>query len=115
MQRFELSLNDTNKLLTREPLLIVRLPILKPCLPNTMRPVRMKPYQDCTFSLCITLELDDDILDLLKLDYLSWLRLPGEVLQIDPPYSTMGETLVEISSHVHYHQMDIELQANDIF
>jgi hypothetical protein len=30
MQRFELSPNDTNKLLTQEPLLIVRLPILKP-------------------------------------------------------------------------------------
>jgi hypothetical protein len=65
--------------------------------------------------LRIPLELDDDVLDLLKLDYLSWLRLPGEVLRIAPPYSTMRETLVEISSHVHYHQMDIELQANDIF
>jgi hypothetical protein len=30
MQRFELFPNDTIKLLTREPLLIVRLPILKP-------------------------------------------------------------------------------------
>jgi hypothetical protein len=35
MQRFELSPNDMIKLLTREPLLIVRLPILKPDLPNT--------------------------------------------------------------------------------
>jgi hypothetical protein len=34
MQRFELSLNDTIKLLTREPLLIVRLSILKPGLPK---------------------------------------------------------------------------------
>jgi hypothetical protein len=115
MQRFELSPNDTIKLLTREPLFIVRLPILKPGFPNTMRPVRKKPYQDYTFSLRIPLELDDDVLDLLKLDYLSWLRLPGEVLRIAPPYSTMEETLVEISSHVHYHQIYIKLQANDIF
>jgi hypothetical protein len=114
MQWFELSPNDTIKLLTREPLLIARLPILKPGLPNTMRPVRKKTYQYYTFALCIPLELDDDVLDLLKLDYLSWLRLPSEVLRIAPPYCTMGETLVEISSHVHYHQMDIELQANDI-
>jgi hypothetical protein len=34
MQRFELSLNNTNKLLTREPLLIVRQSILKPSLPH---------------------------------------------------------------------------------
>jgi hypothetical protein len=115
MQRFELSPNNTNNLLTREPLLIVRLSILKPSLPNTMRPVRKKPYQDHTFALHIPLELDGDDLDLLKLDYLSWLRLLGEVLRIAPPYFTMGETLVEISSHVHYHQMDTELQANDIF
>jgi hypothetical protein len=115
MQRFELSLNDTIRLLTREPVLIVRLPILKPGLPNTMRSVRKKPYQDYSFALRIPHELDDDVLDLLKLDYHSWLRLPDEVLQIAPPYSTMGKTLVEISSHVHFHQMDIELQAYDIF
>jgi hypothetical protein len=115
MQRFELSLNDTIKLLTREPLLIVWLSILKPGLPNTMRPVRKKPYQYHTFALRISLELDGDDLDLLKLDYLSWLCLLSEVLQIAPPYFTMGETLVEISLHVHYHQMDTELQANDIF
>jgi hypothetical protein len=74
MHRFELSPNDTNKLLTREPLLIVRLSILKPGLPNTMRPVRKKPYQDHNFSLRIPIELDGDDLDLLKLDYLSWLH-----------------------------------------
>jgi hypothetical protein len=84
MQRSELSPNDTIRLLTREPLLKVRLPILKPSLPNTMRPVRKKSYQDYTFALRIPLELDDDVLDLLKLDYLSWLRLPGEVLRIAP-------------------------------
>jgi hypothetical protein len=93
IQRFELSLNDTIKLLTREPLLIVRLPILKPGLQKTMRPERKKPYQDRTFALHNPLELDNDDLDLLKLDHLSWMRLLGEVLQIAPLYSTMGETL----------------------
>jgi hypothetical protein len=71
MQRFELYSNDTNKLFTREPLLIVRLLIIKPCLLNTMRPVRKKPYQDHTFSLRIPLELDDDGLDFFKLEHLS--------------------------------------------
>jgi hypothetical protein len=65
--------------------------------------------------LSIPFEQDDDGLDLLKLDHLSWLRLLGEVLRIALPYSTMGETLVEISSNDHYHQMDTELQAYDIF
>ena len=51
MQRFELSTTDTLKL-TWEPLLIVRLAILK-------------PYQYHTFALRIPLELDDDDLDLL--------------------------------------------------
>jgi hypothetical protein len=115
MPRFELSPNDTIRLLTREPLLIVRLSNLKSGLPNTMRPVRKKPYQDHTFALHFSLELDGDDLDLLKLDYLSWLRLLGEVLRIALPYFTMGETLVEIYSHVHYHKMDTKLQANDIF
>jgi hypothetical protein len=80
-----------------------------------MRPVRKKPYQEHTFALSIPLEQDDDGLDLLKLDHLSWLRLLSEVLRIAPPYSTMGETLVEISSYDRYQQMDTELQAYDIF
>jgi hypothetical protein len=88
MQRFELSPNDMIKLLTREPLLTVRLPILKPDLPNSMRPVRKKPYQDHTFALRIPLELDDDGLVSLKLDHLSWLRLLAQaswrLLQILP-------------------------------
>jgi hypothetical protein len=71
MQRFELSPNDTIKLLNREPLLIVLLSILKPGLPSTMRPVRKKSYQKHTFALRIPLELDGDDLNLLKLDYLS--------------------------------------------
>jgi hypothetical protein len=71
MQRFELSLNDTIKLLTREPLLIVQLQILQPGLTtNTMRPVRKKPYKEHTFSLHIPLELDDDDLVSLKLEHL---------------------------------------------
>jgi hypothetical protein len=36
-----------------------------------MRPVRKKPYQEHTFALRIPLELDEDDLDLLKLDHLS--------------------------------------------
>jgi hypothetical protein len=79
-----------------------------------MRPLRKKTYQDHTFALHIPLELDDDGLVSLKLDHLSWLRLLSEVLRI-APHSTMGETLVEISSYDHYHQMDTELQAYDIF
>jgi hypothetical protein len=70
MRRFELSPNDTIRLLTQEPLLIVWLSNLKPGLPNTMRPIRRKPYQDHTFALRIPLELDGDDLDLRKLDYL---------------------------------------------
>jgi hypothetical protein len=69
MQRFELLPNDTIKLFTREPLLIVRLSVLEPGLPSTMRPVEKKPYQDHTFALHIPLELDDDGLDSLKLEH----------------------------------------------
>jgi hypothetical protein len=71
MQRFELSPNDKIKLLSREPLLIVQLSILKPGLPNTMRPGRKKTYQDHTFALCYPLELDDDGLASLKMGNLS--------------------------------------------
>jgi hypothetical protein len=71
MQKFELSSNDKIKLLTREPLLIVWLSILKPSLPNTMRPTIKKPYQDHTFALHIPLELDEDGLDSLKMEHLS--------------------------------------------
>jgi hypothetical protein len=71
MQRFELSPNDMTRLLTREPLLIVWLSILKPGLRNTMRLVRKKPYQDHTFALRIRLDLDGDGLDFLKLKHLS--------------------------------------------
>jgi hypothetical protein len=67
MQIFELSPTDPVRLLTQELLLIVWLSILKPGLPNTMRPVRKKPYQDHTFALPIPLELDDDGPDFVKL------------------------------------------------
>jgi hypothetical protein len=69
MQRFELMPNDPIRLLTREPLLIVRQSVLKPGLASTMRPVRKKPYQAHTFSLHIPIELDDDSLDFLKLEH----------------------------------------------
>jgi hypothetical protein len=36
-----------------------------------MRPVEEKTYQEQTFALSNPLELDDDGLDTLKLDYLS--------------------------------------------
>ena len=58
-----------------------------------MRPVKGKTYQDHTFALSIPLELDDDDIVLLKLEHLSCLCQLGEVLQIAPPYSTMGEPL----------------------
>jgi hypothetical protein len=70
--KFELSPNDTIKLLTREPLLIVQIPILQPGLTtNTKRPVRKKTYKEHTFALRIPLELDDDGVVSLKLEHLS--------------------------------------------
>jgi hypothetical protein len=75
MQRFELSPNDTIRLLTREPLLIVWLSILKPGLPKIMRPVRKKPYQDHTFAFSVPLELVGDGLLSLKLNHLSFIAL----------------------------------------
>ena len=71
MQRFELSLNDTVKLLTREPLLIVRLSILNPVSHQHHETGKRETYQDHTFALRIPLELDDDDLVLLKLEHLS--------------------------------------------
>jgi hypothetical protein len=114
MQRFELSLIDPLRLLTREPLLIVRLSILKPGLPKTMRPVRKKLYQDHTFALRIPLELDDDGLDSLNLKHLSWSCLLAHAwwrhLQILPLYPIMGEPCLTSSSWIH-----CKLQTNDIF
>ena len=71
MQRFELSSNDTVKLLTREPLLIVRLSILNPVSHQHHEASKRETYQDHTFALRIPLELDDDDLVLLKLEHLS--------------------------------------------
>jgi hypothetical protein len=64
-----------------------------------MRPVIKEPYQYHTFALSIPLEVDNDDLDFLKLDHLS-LSLLGEVLQIAPPYSTMGETLDTLQTYL---------------
>jgi hypothetical protein len=67
MQRFELSPNDTIKLLTREPLLIVRYQSYNPVSKLTHETGRRENLSRT--NLC--LELDDDSLDTLKLDYLS--------------------------------------------
>ena len=83
MQRFELSPNDPIKLLTRELLQEERLSILS----------------KHTFALRIPLELDEDDHAHLKMEHLSCLRQLGEDLQIDPPYSTMGEPLLWASLH----------------
>jgi hypothetical protein len=69
-QRFELSPNDTNKLLTREPLLIVWLSILKPGLPH-YETGKKETLSRSYFALSIPLELDDDGLDSLKREHLS--------------------------------------------
>ena len=72
MQRFELSSNDTVKLLTSRAPLDSTAIYPKPGLPtNNMRPVKEKTYQEQTFALRIPLELDDDDLDLLKMERLS--------------------------------------------
>jgi hypothetical protein len=71
MQRFELSPNNVIELLIREPLLIVRLCILNPVSHTQMRPAKGKTYQDNTFALSISLELNIDELDLLKMEHLS--------------------------------------------
>jgi hypothetical protein len=78
-----------------------------------MRPARKKPYQENTFALCIPLDLDDDGLVSLKLEHLSWSCLLGEVLQIAPPYSTMGGTLFK---HIFtYSQSQYRRQASRIW
>ena len=71
MQRFELSLNDAVMILTSRAPLDSTAIEPKPGLPNYMRPVKEKTYQEQTFSLRIPLELDDDDLDLLKMERLS--------------------------------------------
>ena len=71
MQWFELSSNDPIKLLTSRAPLDSTAIEPKPGLPNYMRPVKEKTYQDHTFALRIPLELDDDDLVLFKLEHLS--------------------------------------------
>ena len=69
-------------------------------------------------NLCLAhgpLELDDDDLDSLKLDHLSWLCWLDEDKLIAPPYSTMGEPLFRTSSQVHCPTKDGKLQAFDLF
>jgi hypothetical protein len=102
MQRFELSPNNMTRLLTREPLLIVRLSILKPGLPNTMRPWRQKPYKDHTFALCIPLELDEYGFESHKLEHISWSCLQAHArwrfLQILPS-TPFWESLAQLHLH----------------
>jgi hypothetical protein len=72
MQRLELSSNDTIKLLTREPLLIVRLPIYNPVSKLTHETGRRENLSRT--NLCLVqnpLELDDYGLDTLKMEHLS--------------------------------------------
>ena len=70
---------------------------------NTMRPVKKKTYQDHTFALRIPLELDDDDLDSLKLEHLSWLCLLAHPwwrhLQM-LPHTPLWERLAKIRLHV---------------
>ncbi|KAK1645652.1 hypothetical protein QYE76_063457 [Lolium multiflorum] len=61
----------------------------------TMRPVTKKLYQEQTLILRIPLEFDDDRLDRNKMEHLSLLCLLDEVKRIAPPYSTMGELLLQ--------------------
>ena len=75
MQWFELSTNDTIKLPTWEPPLIVRQTIITQS-PNYHHETG-KIENLSRENLCLSLgplELDEDDLDSLKLDHLSWLR-----------------------------------------
>ena len=68
-----------------------------------MRPVKKKTYQDHTFALHIPLELDDDDLDSLKLEHLSWLCLLAHAwwrhLQM-LPHTPLWERLAKLRLHV---------------
>ena len=84
MQNFELS-EGYDRVTHSRALLIVRQLNYKPVSNYTMRPVRNKPYQEQTLYLRIPLELEDDDLDLNKMERLSCLCLLVEVLWIAPP------------------------------
>jgi hypothetical protein len=49
----------------------------------------------------------------------SWITIPDCTYWLNlvdcSLYSNMGKTLLEISSHIHYHQMDGKIQSYDIF
>ena len=73
-----------------------------------MRPVKKKSYHDHTFALHIPLELDDDDLDSLKLEHLSWLCLLAHAwwrhLQM-LPHTPLWERLSKLLSswnHLHF-------------
>ena len=79
---------------------------------NTIRPVKKKPYQGHTFALRNPLELDDDDLDHLKLDHLSWLRSAWWRLVKCSPIHNMGELLLGTSSLDHYLDDDHRLTSS---
>ena len=74
-----------------------------------------KGFRDETFYSRIPLELDDDDLDHLKMEHVSWSSLLDEDSQIAPPYSIMGKPLFGISSHDHFQQALHKHQAYDLF
>ena len=104
MQIFEVSMNDTFKLLTREPFLIVRLSINTQVsqLTSHVTGEIEKPYQDHMFTLRVIYLIW--MTTIIELDHLSWPHLLGKDSQISSPYSTMEEPLLGTSSHIHYHQ-----------
>ena len=63
----------------------------------------------------IPLELDDDDLDHLKMEHLSWLFYLGEDLQIAPPYTYGRISSLGMSSFIHDHPEDGKFQAYDLF
>ena len=83
-----------------------------------MRPVKGKTYQDHTFSLRIHLSYMKTILSSSSWNtFLDCARLLllGEVLRLALPYSYGRDSHLTISSHIHDHHKDGNLQAYDPF
>jgi hypothetical protein len=78
---------------------------------NNKRALKEKSYQEQTLTLHIPLELDDEDLDRIKMEHISWLCLFGdEGLQITTPYFTMGEPLIRHILSIHDHHMNASLK-----
>ena len=71
MQRFELFTNDSNKLLSREPLSSKANYLITQSPNNHLETGKIETYQYYTFSLRIPLELDDEDYARLKMKHLS--------------------------------------------